>query len=427
MHTAIQVFSRGGKFATEVDAFDIRSREHARKLWPFVTPTKPHRLVTWVRATFNDTDTKPVRCSHFRTLPIAQTKGVRRKLQEDEIEYRRKVEESEHHKRAKELIAAELNRRLQLRLPMPWYFKDESASDFHFEGDLLLGAKEVQIEHPIKTSFGSDYRLDVAVLGSPIKRQAYVAGGVEIEMGHAFDGYKALIGKALGFPLISIDISEMALEEITPEWAEQALSATTCDDDRGRRQTFVYLHDLLYPQYVQIPSTIVKDRKHQYLVFASDEDLSNLDKWLRVLRSELGFDQSSVSIARINGSKSKQAKEDLSNEGKVVGQDWTCFNANQCLRISVERPDGPGDLRRHQLHATMARLFLLHSNSVIGYKYCRSIHNGRPEQDLWIQRQWVKDGPDKEHRILPKRLAEPVSSYLQVLEELNATGEPMSV
>jgi hypothetical protein len=36
-----------------------------------------------------------------------------------------------------------------------------------------------------------------------------VLGGVEIELGHAFNGRKALIGKSLGFPLVSIDITEM--------------------------------------------------------------------------------------------------------------------------------------------------------------------------------------------------------------------------
>jgi hypothetical protein len=62
-----------------------------------------------------------------------------------------------------------------------------------------------------------------------------VLGGVEIELGHAFDGRKALIGKSLGFPLISIDITEMTLDELTPEWAQQVLTATTRSHEQGRR------------------------------------------------------------------------------------------------------------------------------------------------------------------------------------------------
>lgn len=58
-----------------------------------------------------------------------------------------------------------------------------------------------------------------------------VLGGVEIELGHAFDGRKALIGKSLGFPLISIDITEMTLDELTPEWAQQV--ADGCSSDTG--------------------------------------------------------------------------------------------------------------------------------------------------------------------------------------------------
>jgi hypothetical protein len=50
------------------------------------------------------------------------------------------------------------------------------------------------------------------VLGPPVQAEPMVLGGVEIELGHAFDGRKALIGKSLGFPLISIDITEMTLQ-----------------------------------------------------------------------------------------------------------------------------------------------------------------------------------------------------------------------
>ncbi len=85
----------------------------------------------------------------------------------------------------------------------------------------------------LETPFGSKFRLDVAVLGPPVQAEPMVLGGVEIELGHAFDGRKALIGKSLGFPLISIDITEMTLAELTPEWAQQVLTATTRATSKG--------------------------------------------------------------------------------------------------------------------------------------------------------------------------------------------------
>jgi hypothetical protein len=63
------------------------------------------------------------------------------------------------------LIAAELARRLAAGLAMPWAFKDADASDYPLEGNLLLGADQVVIEHPLDTPFGSRFRLDIAVLG----------------------------------------------------------------------------------------------------------------------------------------------------------------------------------------------------------------------------------------------------------------------
>ena len=68
------------------------------------------------------------------------------------------------------------------------------------------------------------------------------------------EGRKALIGKSLGFPLISIDITEMMLDELTPEWAQRVLTTTTRSHEQGRRQTYIYLHDLLYHLYAQLPT-----------------------------------------------------------------------------------------------------------------------------------------------------------------------------
>lgn len=58
------------------------------------------------------------------------------------------------------------------------------------------------------------------MLGPPVQAER----GVEIELGYAFDGRRALIGKSLGFPLISIDITKMTLAELTPEWAQRVLT-----------------------------------------------------------------------------------------------------------------------------------------------------------------------------------------------------------
>src|SRR5574337_219361 len=233
MDEAIVVFSRKGLFQTQIVARDVRSREHARKLWPLVSPDASRQMVTWVSPSFENGKLR--RRSHFRLLPAEHTYSPKAHFDGEEASRQRAVQESVEHRRAKELVAAELSRRLDAGLAMPWSFKDEDASDYPFEGNLLLGADPVAPDYPLETPFGSRYRLDVAVIGTPVQKEPMVLGGVDIDLGHAFDGRKALIGKSLGFALISIDITEMALDEITPQWAREAVSATTPSHEQMRR------------------------------------------------------------------------------------------------------------------------------------------------------------------------------------------------
>jgi len=201
MDEAVVVFSRKGLFHTKIAARDVRSREHARKLWPMVSSGASRQMVTWVSPSFENGKLR--RRSHFRLLPAEHTYNPKAHFDDEEATRHRAAQESPEHRQAQELIATELSRRLDAGLAMPWSFKDADASDYPLEGNLLLGADRVATEHPLETPFGSRFRLDVAVLGPPVQDDPMVLGGVEIELGHAFDGRKALIGKSLGFPLIS--------------------------------------------------------------------------------------------------------------------------------------------------------------------------------------------------------------------------------
>lgn len=54
MDEAIVVFSRKGIFKASIAARDVRSREHARKLWPLVSADGSRQMVTWVSPSFNN-------------------------------------------------------------------------------------------------------------------------------------------------------------------------------------------------------------------------------------------------------------------------------------------------------------------------------------------------------------------------------------
>lgn len=416
MHEATVVFTRSGLFNTTITAKDVHSHEHARKLWPLVTPTTPRQLVSWVRPIF-DTVGNLVRRSHFRTLPGSRAISIDRFFDAEESVRYRAAKESKEHEQAKRLIAEALTKRLEQGLAMPWYFKDTDSSDFHLAGNLLLGADTVVTEKPVKTSFGCQYRLDVGIVSKVITKGPILLGGIEIEWGHPFDGRKALIGTSQAFPLISIDISDLSLADITPEWADLALTATTRNSEDNHRKTYVYLHDVLYPLYVQIPVGLLRENRHQYVVFASDSDLDKLQQAIGILKASLQLPSAAVIVAGVNA-KSEQAQKMLDNLGAVVGPDWKAINAQRCLKITLDRPS-TFDEAGHLFHIGLAYLLLSYTDSLVGYKYTTYLINEDPAEDLWRHGKWNPATKDFEyHRVLPKRLAEPRSRIVNVLNAL---------
>jgi hypothetical protein len=418
MDEAYRVFSREGMLKETVKATDIRSREHARKLWPFVDPSDKRHMVTWVSPSF--TDGKRRQKAHFRSLFRGVSIDLEGQFFEDERTRQAEVNESPEHRRAKTLIAAALNRRIYAGRALSWSFLDEDASDFHLEGNLLLGARRAVTEHVLKTPFGATYRLDVTLLSDPLTdgKPPIVLGGVEIEHKHAFDGRKALLAKSIGFPLISVDISEMSLDALNEQWAEQVLTATTRSDDSGRRSTYIYIHDLLYPLYTQIPSFLNKEQKHQFIVFASDAVLDKLRRLLNDSGSTLGYGEHEISAAIVNG-KSPTSRLDLERTGQDVGPDWIQYNPNRCLRITVPRPRGMADKQSHLFHIILAFLLLSKTSGLVGYRYRNRAENEDPEEDIWIAKQWLPEGKEyRLHRVLPKRLAEPVNRMFEIITEL---------
>jgi hypothetical protein len=419
MDEAVVVFTRKGSFQTRIGAHEIRSKEHARKLWPLVSSDTLKQMVTWVSPSFENN--KLSRRAHFRLLPSEKRFDPKKLFDNEETQRQNAIQESPEHQLAKRLIATELSQRLSRGLAMPWSFKDTNASDYPLKGNLLLGADEIKIEYLLKTPFNSQYRLDIAVLGAPILSEPMVLGGIEIEFGHVFDGRKALIGKSLGFPLISIDIAEMALEELTPEWARTILAITTWDRKDGRRQSYIYLHDLLYPLYLQFPVFLDNDKRHQLLIFAEDNTLQKLIRWTNALANQLGYSNGAVAASLVNG-KSKQSWIMLERAGLVVGSDWQDFNDHQCLRLTFPRAKNITDIQAHRFHMTMARLLLSHTNALVGYKYRNGIDNDEPKNDIWVANCWVAElKTHSQHRILPKRLAEPINRILKVVSELQNT------
>lgn len=90
------------------------------------------------------------------------------------------------------------------------------------------------------------------------------------------------------------------------------------------------------------------------------------------------------------------------------------------MRLTVPCPKGPTDLQAHRFHMTLARLLLSHTDALVGYKYRNGVDNNNPDEDVWIAHRWVAESSAfTQHRVLPKRLAEPINRLMAVVASLH--------
>ena len=88
--------------------------------------------------------------------------------------------------------------------------------------------------------------------------------------------------------------------------------------------------------------------------------------------------------------------------------------------MTLPRSRVPADLQVHRFHMTMARVLLSHTDALVGYKYCNGVYNEHPEEDVWVAHRWIVDlKTHSQHRVLPKRLAEPVKRLVAMVSELH--------
>ncbi len=98
MDEAVVVFSRKGIFQTTITARDVRSREHARKLWPLVSPDASRQMVTWVSPSFENGKLR--RRSHFRVLPSQHSFNPKTHFDDEEACRWRAVQERRRSSRS---------------------------------------------------------------------------------------------------------------------------------------------------------------------------------------------------------------------------------------------------------------------------------------------------------------------------------------
>lgn len=88
---------------------------------PLVSCDESKQMVTWVRPSFENGRLR--RRAHFRVLPSQNNYNPKEHFDDQEDHRWCTTKESTEHRLAKELVAAELSRRLSYGLGMPWIFK----------------------------------------------------------------------------------------------------------------------------------------------------------------------------------------------------------------------------------------------------------------------------------------------------------------
>jgi hypothetical protein len=415
----------------EIEATQIKSTADARKLAPFVDENKiPYIWVNWSRPhEITGKKTRP----HFRKYPLkSRNKNASKILLKSEIEEKKQKSESLIHKKSRLMLTEFLQSQVNNGKELIWAFKDERVSNFPITGNLLSMVTKVETHYKYKTPFDFEYEFDIALIGEYASGQSFPLGAIELEYTHKFGISKLLITKCLGFPLLSIDISNYSIDDINLDWCKKVINETTKSSEDSLRRNYVYIHNSLYPVYVNLPRHYREEPiqtdlgfeerthqktnslKHQYVVFCKEEQHEKFHHTIRRYKEILGLSDKDVLIQpnKINYDNEQSLKA-ARNEGSIAGHNWADFNSHRYFRIIMKVPTKKtGDL--YLFHLILARLCNAHFETLSGYKYKKGISNRNIDNEFWYS---------NEVKLIQKQISEPVKYILEYIDEIDELRE----
>jgi hypothetical protein len=375
----------------KINARRITSAWEARKLGPFFQANKQ---LYWVSpAKRNGYAVNP----YFRNYP----KGSRRRSLASLLnECARPGGESKVHELARETTKELMRERLNSKRKIEWHFIDRRVSAFPLGGDILSEVEKVDTEYWVVTPFGQMFRVDLALLGRKINGVRPLLGIIEFEGSHGFNHLRCMMLKSLGCPLIAVNIKGLQKEDISRAWSYRMLTQTSLTAPEGRRGNYIYLHEMLYPVYTNIPHHIRKDHKHEFIVFAGDGIFEELIEKLRELKYAFRLGDGQVLI--------QEARNGLGEAGRIVGRRWREYNRRRYIRVALDVPlERKGGI--YLFHLAMANLLNAQYDTLVGYKYRREATGG--DRRLWHR----GDGSGGRLRIIQKHMSEPLRLILNEL------------
>ncbi len=421
--SAIRLFSPTSRalFSQEISALEIKGREDARKIGPFFNPER--ELMTWVNWGKRRNGRK-VRPYFRRYSSGAKSARFFKKMLEEEQKEINRVKQDNLHKKTQILLTNILNKFLLQKKQIPWAFKDLRLTDFTLSGDLLSGVTSVDTEFRIYPPFTNYYSLDIALLGNRIQNKPMLLGAIEIEHTNEVDLLKTLLCKSLGFPLFTIDISDVSsedIEDITEAWCLDRLTETTHSSEDNRRRNYIYLHNMLYPVYLSNFEDWGLGEKHQYIIFATHEDFDRLKKEIKLLKKSLFLSDDDVRVMPFQKRADvAHSVKTIQNEGSLTGDLWESYNPNQFIRLILKRPSKKrGNI--YEFHLLLTQLLTLDFDCLVGYKCENGASNHEKDDPIWEITKVIKttNNPPNftqiKKRFCPKRLSEPIREIMKYL------------
>lgn len=416
---AIRIFSPTEGFLKErIKSLKIKSREDARKVGPFCNDYK--ELMHWVNwgTRENDKKIKP----YFRRYSDGRS-AIAHFQQQPHNEHREteKYKQRNVHKKVQETLLNTLTHLLKSNTPIEWAFNDQRITDFPLAGNLLSDVQTVEKEYRIVPPFINYYDLDIALLGEKLFNKKIILGAIEIEYTHEVDLLKTLLCKALGFPLLTINIRDADYDQISEEWCIRRLTETKFNSDDERRRNYVYIHNMLYPVFLSGYEGWDIGDKHQYIVFAKDKEINKLSNCVDLLKTTLSLSDSDVNFVVVNrNSADKGSNTMFENEGALTGENWKEYNPNKFIRLILKRPKiKAGSI--YKFHLVLTQLLTLHVDCLVGYKFDTGQSNFDQENPIWdISRSERNyNGPPNyiwhKKRFCPKRISEPVREIIKYI------------
>jgi len=243
-------------------------------------------------------------------------------------------------------------------------------------------------------------------------------GAIEIENTHEAEFLKVLVCKSLGFPLMTIDITEYMENEINEKLCMELLLETTSNNAKSRRRNYIYLHNLLLPIYIEKGNYFQFSDGHQYIIFMkNDNDIDLLKKYIKILKEKLELTENNVlfSQQKINN-EIISSKTMLENDLKLLTENLSEYMTNRYIRLIMDRPEKNRSI--FFFHLVLCKLLALNFDCIVAYKNVRKGNINYNEEDpIWeVTRYNTTTMNVDKKRYCPKQLSEPI---FKIMEEIN--------